>query len=30
MDITPKGVNKATAIHHLLKQHDLTLMENDA
>ena len=25
LDITPKGVNKATAIHHLLKQHDLSI-----
>ena len=27
LDITPKGVNKATAIHHLLKQHDLSVEE---
>jgi len=25
LDITPKDVNKATAIHHLLKQHDLSI-----
>lgn len=27
LDITPKGVNKATAIHHLLQQHDLSVEE---
>ena len=27
LDITPKGVNKATAIRHLLKQHDLSVEE---
>ncbi|MCZ8488276.1 HAD hydrolase family protein [Vibrio lentus] len=28
LDITPKGDNKATAIHHLLKQHDLSVDES--
>lgn len=27
LDITPQGVNKATAIQHLLKQHDLSVEE---
>lgn len=27
LDVTPKNVNKASAIHHLLKQHDLTIDE---
>ena len=27
LDVPPKNVNKASAIHHLLKQHDLTIDE---